>query len=244
MRPLTRLAGVTIASTMATSLLLTGCEAQSPAPSKAAAAPAAQPVLTTPEVVDDLLFVAKATSGTLDLDADGHGSLTLTSVPTMSWFSDRPKHDAGTTATLDALKAFGWKKNGDDLGKGDQAPNAALIGDNLPETLVVELGDVARDGDDLTFSVSQVGKDSAGQRHVDLGRTELFIDSVQPLAEGAVVGKISGCVFNGIYGCLIVEGDVIETAARARSRQDTAATPAGSPQLHKHTGGNGLWRAP
>lgn len=201
---------------LATVLALTGCTNEAASTDQAPAAEATpDPVLTTPPVTDDLLFIARATGGSLDLDEDGKGTLKLTSVPTITWFSDRPDHDAGASTTLDTLKEFGWKKNGDSLGEGKMAPNAALVGDTLTDAVVVELLSVSLDGDDLTFTVKAISKVPADQRRVQLGRSELFIDSVQPLAIGNVVGSLNAGlprVTTPTRGVMVITGDVVLTA--------------------------------
>jgi hypothetical protein len=183
----------------ASALLLTGCSTTStstgsgtnPSAQKTAE-PAAHPILTKPNRADDLLFVARSKKAVLDVDSDGNGTLSLPAATTMTWFSDRPEHDAGTTTTTDALAAFGWKKAGDTLGAA--APNGALTADNLPQAVVVELTTATRIKGGVKFSVTaetQIRTKSSAKKPtkvptrqrahpVDLTNAELFIDSVAP----------------------------------------------------------------
>lgn len=187
--------------------LMTGCSSSTdPTPatdSKASAnptAPAVEPVLTKPNMDDKLLFVARSPEASLDLDENGEGTLTLSSTPTMTWFSDRPNHDAGTTTTADALAAFGWKRNGDDL--GDEPPNAVLTGDEITDAVVVELLTVDVDGDQLSFAVRTVNDVATADRDVEITHADLFIDTVGYGADfpGDVpaVGTLVSSVHDGI----------------------------------------------
>jgi hypothetical protein len=157
-------------------------------------------VLTKPNLSDELLFVARSPEATLDLDENGEGTLVLSSTPTMTWFADRPDHDAGSTATADALAAFGWKRNGDDL--GDEPPNAVLTGDELPDAVVVELLTADQDGNELTFAVKSVNDVATTDRDAEITHADLFIDSVGYGADypGDVpaVGTLISTAHNGI----------------------------------------------
>jgi hypothetical protein len=197
MRPLPHAAAAALCAAL---LLLTGCSTLPGSSPKAdpGNGTSAKPVLTKPNLADDLLFVARSETATLKLDKTGNGTLKMKSVPTMTWFSDRPDHDAGTTKTSDALAAFGWKKNGDDLGKGDMAPNAALTAHKLPDTVVLEILTVDRDGDDISFTVKDVADKLGPARKVALTDSDLFIDSVAPT-------RLSGAFLGGI-GSLSVGG--------------------------------------
>jgi hypothetical protein len=167
-------------------VVATGCSSGGdPAPSTSSAttqSPAVEQVLTKPNTDVKLLFVARSPEATLDLDEDGEGTLTLSSTPTMTWFADRPAHDAGTTATADALETFGWRSNGDDL--GDEPPNAVLTGNELADGVVIELLAVDHDDDTLTFTVKTVTKVPASERNVAITHVDLFIDDVGPTIIG------------------------------------------------------------
>jgi len=158
--------------------LLVGCASSSPPADTADLDQASQtkPILTDPDLDDELLFVARSKSATLSLDKAGKGTLKMASTSTMTWFSDRPRHDAGTTTSAKALAAFGWKKDGDTLGK--DAPNAALTADGLEQAVVLELLSATRNGDEVTFKVATETKPDYDQRKPVLPNAELFIDSV------------------------------------------------------------------
>jgi hypothetical protein len=166
--------------TAAVIALLAGCSSTPPAEQSSGAGEAevAAPILTKPARADHMLFVAGSKTARLTLDAAGKGTLEMSAVPTMTWFSDRPQHDAGTTAAADALKAFGWRGNGDDLGAA--APNAALTGDDLEDAAVMELLSASRTGDEITFEVVAVPRDVRQSRQdLSLTNAKLFIDSVK-----------------------------------------------------------------
>jgi hypothetical protein len=155
-----------------------GCSvtsAETPSPAAVKTAQSTQ-ILTKPNLADELMFVARSKTAQLSLDKAGKGTLKLAAVPVITWFSDRPKHDAGRSAAVDALRAFGWRKNGDSLGAS--APNAALTADNLQAAPVMKLLSASRDGDGLTFKVAAVSqaRDPA-PRKLRLSTPELFIDS-------------------------------------------------------------------
>jgi hypothetical protein len=173
-------------------LALTGCLSTDPSagntPDRSSAPSsdrAGKPVLTKPDLADKLLFVARSQTATLDLAATGKGTLALESVPTMTWFSDRPRHDAGTTGTADGLKTFGWEKNGDTLGQN--APNAALTARDLTAAVVVELKSASLAGGELTFDVETVTKPASGARKTELAQAELFIDDAVESANRATL---------------------------------------------------------
>lgn len=191
--------------------LMTGCsssiDSTPDAESKSSvspATPAVEQVLTKPNLSEKLLFVARSPEASLSLDADGEGVLTLASTPTMTWFADRPDHDAGTTATTDALAAFGWKNNGDDL--GDEPPNAVLTGNEITAAVVVELLTAERDGDALSFTVKTVNDVAAADRNVQLTHADLFIDDVVSTiigdvpAEGTLISTKSDGIANSRIG--------------------------------------------
>jgi hypothetical protein len=167
--------------------VMTGCSSGAsstdPKPSASSTTPAVEQVLTKPNPSEKLLFVARSPEASFDLDEDGEGTLTLSSTATMTWFADRPDHDAGTTTTVDALAAFGWKRNGDDL--GDEPPNGVLTGDELSEAVVVELLTADRDGDALTFTVKAVNDVPAAEHNADVTHADLFIDDVGPTIIGS-----------------------------------------------------------
>jgi hypothetical protein len=190
-----RLLGEVTAASAAALMISAGCSAntdrsQRPTQGESSKA-AATPVLTKPNMSDELLFVARSPEATLELNEDGVGTLTMTSTPTMTWFSDRPEHDAGTTATTDALAAFGWEKDGDDLGA--VAPNAVLTGNELADAVVIELRTVERAGDALSFTVKAINDVPEDERTVDVSHADLFIDSV-----GEAEGQVIGTDHNGI----------------------------------------------
>jgi len=179
MRGMPLVSRTTSVLTAAVFALLAGCSSTPPAPKSSAAGETetAAPILTKPARADHLLFVAGSKTASLTMDAAGKGTLEMPAVPTMTWFSDRPQHDAGTTTTADALEAFGWRENGDDLGAA--APNAALTGDALEETAVMELLSASRTGDEITFEVVAVSRDvHQSWRDLSLTNAKLFIDSV------------------------------------------------------------------
>lgn len=116
----------------------------------------------------------RADTGQLTLDGSGSGSLTVEDVDDITWFADRPAHDAGRTDAVDMLERFGWTRNGDTL--GESAPNAAITAAGIDETIVVELNAASRDGGTLTFAVTGVG--TSGPVDVTVSDITMFIDSV------------------------------------------------------------------
>jgi hypothetical protein len=205
---MTILRRVTAAAVLALVALVatTGCTTTDPESKEStstptgSASPAVEQVLTKPDMNDTLLFVARSPEASLDLDENGDGTLTLSSAPTMTWFSDRPDHDAGTATTTDALKSFGWKDNGDDL--GDEPPNAVLTGSELADAVVVELLTADLDGDELSLTVKAVNDVPAAERNVEVSHADLFIDDVGAGADfpGDVpaVGTLISSAHNGI----------------------------------------------
>ncbi|WP_143016288.1 hypothetical protein [Nocardioides szechwanensis] len=156
-----------------------------------------EPVLTKPNPSEKLLFVARSPEATLDLDENGEGTLILSSTPTMTWFADRPNHDAGTTTTADALAAFGWKADDDDL--GDEPPNAVLTGNELTDAVVIELLTAGLDGDALIFTVKAVNDVPAAERNVEVTHADLFIDDVRPTIIGTPAASQSGIGLCGLH---------------------------------------------
>ncbi len=183
-----------------TLLMLAGCSPTPEAspPQEDSAPTTVEQILTKPEAGVDLLFIARAKNATLTLDKAGKGTLVMEDVETMTWFSDRPAHDAGTSTTADVLDTFGWERDGDSLdgGKPDNAPNAALTADNLTDTIVVELLTATRDGERLTFTVADVAKKPGPARDVELVNSDLFIDSVLIADGGGFV--LSSFGFSGV----------------------------------------------
>lgn len=149
---------------------LAGCTSESDTPDVETANVAR--TLAAPDTTDSLLFVARSDAGSLLVRPGTGSTLELDDVDRMTWFSDRPARDAGASSVADALKTFGWRRNGDRL--GDDAPNATLIAAEFgKESVVVELLTATVDGDQIRFTVDFVGQrpESTGLSDVDL-----FID--------------------------------------------------------------------
>jgi hypothetical protein len=212
-------------------VVLTSCSAGPGTPTApdhaTTGAKSAKPALTKPNLADNLLFVARSATATLVLDDTGKGTLKLETIPTMTWFSDRPKHDAGTTTTTDALKAFGWARDGDTLGK--DAPNAALTADGLANSVVLELLAASRGGDDLTFKVATETKPEYAQRKQQLSNAELFIDSAGGLHRlpanpyNANIDKVSSefnLIVDQLYSRQISSADAWDQIAALREGPD------------------------
>lgn len=187
---------------------LIGCAAESSISAAPASAPVRAPATTVPHLTepnssDSLLFVARAHTGSITMSAPTTATITLTAAPTMTWFSDRPQHDAGVTSSRDALEAFGWADNGDDLGV---PPNAVLLaeefGDDSP---VVEIMTANISGDDLSFDVTFEAPPNPSVTG-PLTHVEMFIDSTPPtFAQRNVGGTLVW--FNGRDAGVIIPDD-------------------------------------
>jgi hypothetical protein len=135
--------------------------------------------LAPPDTADSLLFVARAGSGELTLDADRTGTLELDGVDAVRWFSDRPVRDAGLSSPVDVLRTFGWEGDGDAL--GEVPPNAALSATELDAaSVIVELRTASVRGDTVTFTIGVVSDDAVEAS--SLSDVELFIDPTQPVS--------------------------------------------------------------
>ncbi len=114
----------------------------------------------------DYLFIVSAPSGSM------HGTkLTLNNVPSILYFSDRPKRDVGHI-TVDRYVAA-WTPASD---KNFDPPNAdlALLGPDGTTNAVVELESVSGDTSALTFEVKVLeGTLVEGE----LGPVALFVDT-------------------------------------------------------------------
>lgn len=167
-------------------VVMSGCSSSTPDP-------ASRPVgdvheLTAADRENTLLFVARSPRGTLTVDGDGQGVLELDEAATMTWFTDRPAHDAGATTAADALEALGWTGNGSPI--GDEPPNAALIAAELgDDTPIVELLTATIDGERIRFDIEVVGAgrpESGALTAVELFIDDATLDGVQ--AGGAPTG--------------------------------------------------------
>ncbi|CAN5619632.1 hypothetical protein BH10ACT3_BH10ACT3_01180 [soil metagenome] len=128
--------------------------------------------LEPPDASAPLLFVARSDSGSLDVRDDGDSTLELDDVDAVTWFTDRPARDAGATSVTDALKTFGWERNGDRL--SDDAPNGVLVATELgADSIVVELLAATVDGHRVRFTVAFVNPPPKSSQLTDI---ELFID--------------------------------------------------------------------
>lgn len=131
----------------------------------------------------NVLFVARAERGNVVLDRDGRGTLTLDRPGDVTWFTDRPDRDAGVTSAAAALEAFGWARDGDEL--GSDPPNATITSPELEEPLVLELLDATVGDDRLAFGVRALLRTDPLDR--DLTDLDVFIDgtSDDPGSDGA-----------------------------------------------------------
>jgi hypothetical protein len=151
--------------------------------------------LTPPDTSVALLFVARSESGSLRVRPGNQSTLELNDVAAMTWFSDRPARDAGTSSVTDALKTFGWKRNGDRLGV--DVPNGALVAAELGnDSVVVKLLTATVDGSRVRFTVAFVGQppESSGLSDANLFIDDTLIDpntetpsGLKLLASGGIV---------------------------------------------------------
>jgi hypothetical protein len=149
---------------------LAGCSPGSDSPDAGTADVAR--TLAAPDATDSLLFVARSDRGSLAVRSDAGSTLDLDVVDSVTWFSDHPARDAGTSSVTDALETFGWRHNGDRL--GDDPPNATLVAAELgTESVVVELLTATVDGDQVRFTVDFLGPRPAS---TDLSDVDVFID--------------------------------------------------------------------
>ena len=102
------------------------------------------------------------------------GTLTLSGIPALIYFSDRPARLAGHKPTAYFLEV--WEKYF--VGSPDNLPNATLStldADNL-SNVVIEITDVALVGSDLRFDFKVLD----GELHDgSLGPSALFIDAIK-----------------------------------------------------------------
>ncbi len=122
----------------------------------------------------------RSARGQATFDERGSGTLTMTDLEHVTWFSDRPERDAGVSTLPDALRTYGWQQDGDAL--GTDAPNATLTAPELEDALVVELRAASIDGDRVTFEVQAI--ESSASRDVELSDLALFIDTTTASGEG------------------------------------------------------------
>jgi hypothetical protein len=148
---------------------LAGCTS---GPESPAAPSAAVRTLAAPDATEDVLFVARSDAGSLVVRAGARPMLELDGLDAVTWFSDRPARDAGTSSVTEALETFGWRTNGDPL--GDDPPNATLVAAELGgDAVVVELLTATVDGDRVRFTVRFLGPPPAS---TDLSDIDVFID--------------------------------------------------------------------
>lgn len=110
------------------------------------------------------LFVMSAESGSYDGE-----TLTLTGVPAVVYFSDRPCRIAGHMS-LDEFVEM-WEEGVDDF--ATDPPNAALAISGFEETIIVELIGIAVVGSD---SISYQIRILSGSLFQDASNVSLFID--------------------------------------------------------------------
>ena len=152
-------------------MLSAACTSSEPNPSDDTSATTSR-TLAPPNTTDSLLFVARSDAGSLSVHPGSESTLVLDDVDAVTWFSDHPARDAGTSSVTDALEAFGWENNGDPM--GDDPPNATLVAAELgTDAVVVELLTATVDGQRVRFTVDFVSRrpDSTGLSDIDL-----FID--------------------------------------------------------------------
>ena len=113
------------------------------------------------------LFAISSTEGKVEGD-----TLTLSNVPGVVYFTDRPNRKSGQMMVSDFLS--GWSANSDDL--KNNPPNAVLsiMGEKGNQNIVVVLANPQFDGEHLSFEI----KSLTGEAPKEFKSATLFIDPV------------------------------------------------------------------